>query len=162
MQGEDDIALPVPEQMRVRIFTLAEHAMAAADGRLYISGAGVTNLNMANIPGPITFGLFLVVRLYVPYHDATLPHRVRLRVLDEDARPVGQDPLFDVGNIETGRAPGIRPGDESAINLVLALNGFPVQREGRARVYLEVDGQPLDSLPFRISMTRPTGPPEQG
>jgi hypothetical protein len=153
---DDDVRLPEQDRLRLRLFTLADHAATPPDGKIYIGGAGVHNLNQVNIPGPIMAPLFVVVRLHFPYLEAGDPHRVRIRILDEEMQPIGQDPVIDVANIETGRPPGIRPGDENPINVVLGLTGYPIQREGRARVYLEVDGQPMDSLPLRIARIQPT------
>lgn len=160
----DEPRLPEQERMRLRIFTLADHAANPPDAKLYIGGAGVTNLNQSNIPGPILAPLFIVIRLQVPYLEAGDPHRIVLRMLDGEMQPIGQDPVVAIDNVETGRPAGLRPGDELPINIVVGLTGYPIQREAAVRLYLEVDGTPMDSLPLRITRVQPMAPlpqPEQ-
>jgi hypothetical protein len=115
---------------------------------------------MPNLPGPILSPLSVVIRFHIPYLDATEPHRLRLRMLDEEMQPIGPDPIVEIADLELGRAPGTRPGDENAANLIIGLTGYPIQRnierEIRLRIYLEVDGSELDSLPFKIIRLQPT------
>lgn len=157
---DEEATLPAQDTLRVHIFVLADHAASSTDQKLYINGAGVHGLIMPNLPGSIMTPLSLVIRVHVPYLDATDPHHVRVRILDEDQQPIGPDPIADIQNVELGRAPGTRPGDENAINMVLGLTGFPVQRsverELRTRVYLEFDGRVLDSIPLKL-LRAPTG-----
>ncbi len=152
---DDEIRLPERDRLRVRVFTLADYGATPPDGKLYIGGAGVHQLNLANLPGPIGVPVYLVVRLYVPYLELIDAHHVRIRILDEDEQPIGQDPLLDLPNIETGRAPGTRAGDEGAINIVIGLVGYPItrnfDRELRARIHLEVNEHELDTLPLKIT-----------
>jgi hypothetical protein len=167
---EDDhgeVRLPDRDRVRLRIFTLADHAAAPPDGKLYIGGAGVHSLPMPNVPGPIMAPLFLVVRLFVPYLATGDPHSLRIRILDEDAQPIGPDPVAEFADVETGRAPGTRPGDENVINLVVGLTGFPVERmferEIRVRIHLDVDGNEMDTLPLKIlRIPHPQGSPGGG
>ncbi len=151
----DEIRLPERDRLRVRVFTLADYAATPPDGKLYIGGAGVHQLNLANLPGPLEVPVYLVVRLYVPYLELNDVHHVRIRVLDEDEQPIGLDPLIDIPDLETGRAPGTRAGDEGSLNIVLSLVGYPItrniDREIRTRIHLEVDGRELDTLPLKIS-----------
>src|SRR5947209_7082812 len=107
------------DRIRVRIFTLADHAAGPPDLKLYINGAGVHVVPMPNAPGPIMTPLAVVIRLYIPYAQTTEPHGIIVRILDEDSEPVGPDPIFQAPNVELGRAPGTRAGDENAVNLVL-------------------------------------------
>lgn len=153
MQQIPDVQLPDVERVRIRLFTLADHAATPPDGKFYVSGGGIHNMGMPT-PGPIAAPLFLMIRLAIPYHDTNQPHHLRLRLLDEDRQPVGQDPLVNFENLEVGRAPGTRPGDENSINVVIGLTGYPIERtisrELRCLLHLEFDGQELDTLPLKL------------
>ena len=148
----EEVAQDRPE---VRIFTLADHAATPPDGKLYISGAGVGQMWLPQIPGPLG-PLWLVVRIRVPWHMTSEELPVRVRLLDADRKPVGPDPLFEE-KAEVGRPPGFRPGDESSVNAVLGLQGFPVQAEGTVYFHLLVAGGLLSVLPLKIAR-RPAPP----
>src|SRR2546427_31419 len=82
------------DRVAVRIFTLCDHATVPPDGKIYIHGAGVHQLFVPQIPGPLRT-LFLVVRLSIPWHMLGEPHIVLIRALDLDRRPLGpNDPLI--------------------------------------------------------------------
>ncbi len=137
------------ERIAVRIFTLCDHATVPPDGKVYIHGGGIHQLYVAHMPGALR-ALFLVVRLSVPWHMLGEPHTVRIRALDLDRRPVGpQDPLVTTP-FELGRPPGHRPGDESAINICAELSGLTVDQPMTIRFHLEVDDEPIGSLPLKV------------
>src|SRR5215216_5279804 len=84
-----DLSMDQPlEHVAVRIFTLCDHASVPPDGKIYIHGAGVHQLFVPQIPGPLRT-LFLVVRLSIPWHMLGEPHTVNIRALDLDRQPIG-------------------------------------------------------------------------
>src|SRR5690242_21748173 len=92
------------ERVEIRLFTLCDHATVPPDGKIYIHGAGVQQLFLPLIPGPLR-NLFLVVRLSVPWQMLGEPHTVRIRALDPDRQPVGPtDPLISTP-FELGKPP---------------------------------------------------------
>ncbi len=138
------------DRIEVRIFTLCDHATVPPDGKIYINGAGVNQIYLAQMPGPLR-ALFLVVRLAIPWHMLGEPHSVRLRALDADRNPIGPtDPLLTTP-FELGRPPGHRPGDESAINICAELGGLHVDKPMTVHFHLEVDEEPISSLPLKIT-----------
>jgi hypothetical protein len=138
------------ERVAVRIFTLCDHATVPPDGKVYIHGGGIHQILAAQIPGPLR-ALFLVVRLSIPWHMLGEPHTVRIRALDLDRRPIGPtDPLLTTP-FELGRPPGHRPGDESAINICAELAGLTIEQPMTIRFHLEVDEEPIGSLPLKIA-----------
>ena len=137
------------DRVAVRIFTLCDHAAVPPDGKIYINGAGVQQLFLPQIPGPLRT-LFLVVRLSIPWHMLGEPHTVHIRALDLDRRPVGPaDPLITTP-FELGRPAGHRPGDESAINICAELNGLTIQQPMTLRFHLLVDEETIGSLPLKV------------
>jgi hypothetical protein len=142
------------DELEIRIFTLCDHAALPPDGKLYIHGAGVQQVFLPQLPGPLT-PLFLVVRLSVPLHMIGDPHTLAVRVLDLDRKPIGTtDPVLSVP-FELGKPPGFRPGDDAAANLVAQLTGLPMQEPGTIRFHLSVDDQPLTSLPLKVQQLPP-------
>lgn len=137
------------EQVAVRIFTLCDHATVPPDGKLYMHGAGIHQLYVAQIPGPLR-ALFLVVRLSIPWHMLGEPHTVTIRALDLDRNAVGPiDPLVSMP-FELGRPPGHRPGDESAINICAELSNLTIDAPMTLRFHLTVDDAPIGSLPLKV------------
>jgi hypothetical protein len=137
------------ERVAIRIFTLCDHATVTADGKIYIHGAGVSQLYVPQLPGPIR-NLWLVVRLSIPWHMLGEPHAVRIRALDLDRNPVGPtDPLITTP-FELGKPPGHRPGDESAINICAELSGLALQQAMTLRFHLLVDDTTEGSLPLKV------------
>src|SRR5258708_6220182 len=147
------------ERIAVRIFTLCDHASVPPDGKVYINGGGVNQLFVPQLPGPIR-GLWLVVRLSIPWHMLGEPHTVHIRALDLDRNPVGPtDPLITTP-FELGKPAGHRPGDEPAINICAELNGLTIQQPMTLRFHLLVDEETIGSLPLKVlQMPVPGGTP---
>jgi hypothetical protein len=152
----DEAPEQLTDRVAVRIFTLCDHAAVPPDGKIYINGAGVQQLFLPQIPGPLRT-LFLVVRLSIPWHMLGEPHTVRIRGLDLDRVAIGPtDPLITTP-FELGKPAGLRPGDESAINICAELSGLPIQQPMTLRFHLLVDDETIGSLPLKVSQIPPQG-----
>ena len=150
----DDAADQLREPVAIRIFTLCDHATVPPDGKVYIHGGGVNQVFVPHIPGPVRT-LWLVVRLFIPWHMLGEPHTVKIRALDLDRNPVGPtDPLLTTP-FELGKPPGHRPGDESAINLCAELSSLSVQQPMTMRFHLIVDDETIGSLPLKVAQMPP-------
>ena|SRR3712207_2376658 len=138
------------DRLEVRIFTIADHAVFAPDGKLYMNGGGIEIMRVQQLPGPLGPSS-LALRLRFPWNATSETHRIVVRALDADRKPVGPDPVLEA-RAEVGRAPGQRPGDEIGVNLAVALTGLPVQIPDGGTVYfhLSVDDQPLSILPLKL------------
>lgn len=74
----------LPDQAIIaRIFALADYAVVAPDGKLYISGANIQTMWLPQFPG-VAGQLFIALLLGVPWSVASEPHHVVIRALDED------------------------------------------------------------------------------
>ncbi len=136
------------EQLVVRIFALADHAAVPPDGKLYINGGGVDQMFIPVLPGALG-PLSLAIRVRVPWHLTSEPLTLIIRALDADRKPLGPDPIVSA-EVEVGRAPGVRAGDEVAVNLAIPLTGFPVQTEGTIYFHLQVADKALAMLPLKV------------
>ena len=140
---------PLQDAVAIRIFTLCDHATVPPDGKLYIHGAGVHQLYLPTLPGPLRT-LFLVVRLSIPWQMLGEPHTVKIRALDPDRNTIGpSDPLITTP-FELGKPAGHRPGDESAMNLCAELSGLQIPRAMTVHFHLLVDDDEVSSLPLKV------------
>jgi Family of unknown function (DUF6941) len=149
---EDAPGAAIPgEHPEVRMFVVADHAATAPDGKLYLNGAGVDQVLVAESARRLPTPLYLAIRIRVPWHMTSETLRLRVRALDADRRPFGPDPLVD-GQMEVGRAPGARPGDELAFNVAVQVSGMPVPEAGPIHFHLELAGHVLAVLPLKINV----------
>jgi hypothetical protein len=136
------------DRFEVLIFTLADHAVTAPDGKLYMNGGGVDILRQPTIPGQMQ-ALSLVMRIRVPWGMTSQPIAFEVLVLDADRNPINPGPLTG-GQFEVGRNPGQRPGDELATMEAFTFQGLPIEREGTIYFHLSVDGEERAIIPLKI------------
>jgi hypothetical protein len=143
------------ERPEVRMFVIADHAVLAPDGKLYLNGAGIDQVWIPAVPGHLPTPLYIAVRIRVPWHLTSESLHLRIRGLDADRVPFGPDPLVD-GQMEVGRPPGARAGDEIAVSLAVPIAGLAVPQAGTVHFHLELADQVLGILPLKINV-RPSG-----
>ncbi len=136
--------------MQVDYMVLAD-AATAAQGKLYIHGAGWDSLFAASFP--VTHpAMSVAIRLRVPWHDTNQPHHLELDVVNEDGQSImGTPPGPFQGNINVGRPPHLTQGDDQVVPLALNLNGLIFQQPGAYAVILRIDGMEAFRSPFRVA-----------
>jgi hypothetical protein len=94
---------------------LCDAAQVDPAGKVHILGAGWTVVSVAR--GTPVLAHAVVAIVHVPWNETHEPHRLRLRLEDEDGRPVmigpAPDqlaPLIHEQQIEVGRPPGAPEG----------------------------------------------------
>lgn len=134
---------------------LCDHA-AVADGKLYIHGAGWTQIN----PAPSSFGIAVIVG--IPWDRTNVTLKINLRLETEDGHPVVQgdllgeaeSPVEFEAELEVGRPPGLKHG--TTINFPLAVQhpGLPLAADTGYTWRLTIDEEQREdwTLNFR---TRP-------
>ena len=147
---------------------LCDHA-EALEGKLFINGAAINLLFVGpQPPHVVAFSVAAVVQ--VPYNATNEPHTIVVRVLDEDGRPVlpwvpdGAPPPSPVEMQTTftvGRPPILPPGEAQTVPVAFNLQSLPLGHVGAYAVAIEVDGEPVRQLPFRL-MTPPQSQPGAG
>jgi Family of unknown function (DUF6941) len=140
-------------------------SVVVAEGKLYAQGAGWNMINVNELPAQhdrIGIGLIITV----PYTETNQEHAFSLHLETEDGErlslgdaPPGMDtPDGRMRRIEgvfnMGRPPTLVAGDEQAIPLAINLNGLPFEAAGRYTFVVEVDGQEVKRLPFRVQPMR--------
>lgn len=136
-------------------------SVAVAEGKLYIHGGGWNRIMVGSLPARHDrIGIGLLLRA-----DGTVrgPHRFELRVLDPDDREL------TLGADGGARRPGGEVtlqgglgGEEIAIPLAINLDGMVLERPGRYRLIVSVDGDDRLTLGFTVQLRTGTAAPVSG
>ena len=138
---------------------LCDH-VETAEGKLFINGAAISTLWVAPAP-PHVVNLGIAAVAHVPYTETDRQHVVRVTVVDEDGEPVAPwspdelpdaPPIEIVGEFSVGRPPALAPGESQAVPLAFQVNSLPMPRVGLCSVVVEVDGDEVRRLPFRVAV----------
>lgn len=139
--------------MRLDTFLLADHAVAAADGKIYINGAGVTRLDTPGVPFVVPV-LSVVLRFSVTPDDVG-DHRIELQLTN----PLGQE-LFPKGpSLITVQPPGTdrHPDEEMHAQAVFVLGGIPILAEGTHTLTVRLDGRTVKKFKLPVVVGNPPG-----
>jgi hypothetical protein len=137
------------DQMQVDFLVLAD-AATAAEGKLYIHGAGWDTLFAASFPVQHPL-LAAAVRLRVPWTATNQPHSLELDVIDEDGASILPDPPGVLrGEINVGRPPNLEVGQDQVMPLTFSIRGLTFERAGGNSVVFRIDGSEEARSPFRV------------
>ncbi len=120
-------------------------AAQTAEGKLYILGAGWSNMP-ANFPTDMS----LAIKLTIPWNMANEPAGLRASLVNADEQVVdfGVGPVELETEVEVGRPPGMKRG--SPLDVSMAFN-FPGVRlmPGDYAWKLDIDGEEKARIPMR-------------
>ncbi len=130
-------------------------AAQAVGGKLYILGGGWS---------VIPTGLASAIGLYlqVPWDQASVPHTLRLELLDLDGHPVLNEeavPISIEAQFETGRPAGVKPGTPLDFTMAVNVPALPLEPENRYEWRLSIDGHADDAWRLPFSTRSPVAPP---
>jgi hypothetical protein len=144
-------------------------SVVVAEGKLYAQGAGWNTINVQSLPAAHDrIGIGLIID--VPYTETNTEHQFSLHLEGEDGE---QLPIADApSGVETpdgklrriegvfnmGRPPTLVAGDDQLIPLAINLNGLPFTSAGRYTFVLQVDGEEVKRLSFRVQQLPRFGP----
>jgi hypothetical protein len=132
-----DVAGKFAEKPHIAFVMVADHA-EAANGKLYINGGGVTDLQrpvvVGQAPPPTAFSIALSV--YIPWGETNRPIPLKVTIEDED----GKKPFPDFTMpLVAGRPPQMPVGQgqyfHSGVQLVV-----PFPKPGGYRAVVTIDG----------------------
>lgn len=139
--------------MEIGFLLLCDHS-EAVNGKLYLTGGGWNVLRLPDLPHEWSFSIGLGID--VAYHETNDPHELVVSVQDPDGVELGEGLT---ANFETGRPPGLPPGQEQRLVMSIAAtatfnvpgpHAAIVQVDGeelaRTRFYLMEDGGPAVEL----------------
>ncbi len=151
----------VAQELAAEAF-LADSVVVTADGKLYVQGGAWNVLSTPVLPyRHPRIGIAMILR--VPYEMATpepVTFSVRLEDADGSEVPIGDAPpgvntpdgkLRRIGGqFVVGRPPGIQQGDEQLVPVALNGDGLVFAKAGIYRFVLEINGQDVKSMRFRV------------
>jgi len=142
-----------------------------ADGKLYVSGAGVGIVNTAVAEPPLGVNLALAVVVTIPWNSTNQPHVMTVELVSDqgsvgpceripigDMLPPNHDPS-DMGKLvahfNAGRSPTMEPGEDSLMPVAVPLYGLALPRPGGYFFSICVDGEEADRVSFRVQVVNP-------
>jgi hypothetical protein len=139
--------------LTLKVSLMLADAAHAVGGKLYILGGGWSVLT-----GPAAYAI--VLKIDVPWSDATDTHNLRLELLDADGQPVlgpdGETPMATIeGTVSTGIPAGVKRG--TPLDAVTAIPVPPLPLEpGRYEWRLTINGKGHED--WRLPFTRANPP----
>lgn len=143
---------------------LCNHA-EAQNNLLYVSGGGIDRAFVPpNIPGPWNINLAIGINISVPWDETNMEHMLTVDLVDFDFHPVlvpnGPDttaPVHVEAKFNVGRPPMLETGESQSVSLAINLPSLPIPAIGNYSFVIEVDGQELRRLSYRV-VTGSVGP----
>jgi hypothetical protein len=134
----------------------ANHAEIAPNGLLYISGGAWDTINVnEELPSTLpqaesgavaVFQGALVLRLLFHRTETGRIHEFAITMMDEDGGTVARAE----GQVDLATETDHPPGWDQGVNLAVPFTGLSLPKFGLYRASVQVDGQHLDDLPFRV------------
>jgi hypothetical protein len=134
--------------VRADYLVLAD-AVAAAEGKLYIHGAGWDTIYVLSFPAQHpTLGV--AARLRVPWEATNQQHLLEIDVVisGEDGNSILPEPLRT--HIDVGRPANLAPGSDQLLPIALSFANLQFREPGSYAVVLRTDGRVLTSSTFHV------------
>lgn len=121
--------------MRAQVL-LCDYAQVA-DGKLFITGGGISRITGLGLPP----GFTVAALIQIPWNETNRPVPFTLDLVDQDSQPVTDPMGLEIrvsGNIEVGRPPGLEQGIPIEHPMAITASGIPLP-PGRYtwRLYLD-------------------------
>jgi hypothetical protein len=139
--------------MELSTFVIADHA-EAVNGKLYLVGGAWNRISATALP-VVHHHLSVAVVLHVPWEAANQHHQIELRLVDADGQAMIPEPIH--GQLETGRPPHLRTGDEQMVVLCFNLNSLRFESAGTYEFRFLVDGAEMGQLSFQVALVDTSG-----
>jgi hypothetical protein len=136
-------------------------SVVAAEGKLYVQGAGWNAIFTPTVPFRQN-RLGVGVLIEVPYTATNQMHNLVLKIVDADENSI---PIADAppgvetpdgkihelkGQFTVGRPPLLPPGDEQMVPIALNIEGLEFKEPGRYSVVISISGTEMKRLPIRV------------
>ena len=129
------------EQVEIDFLLLADRA-EVLNGKLYMMGGAWDRRHIRDIGSPVS--LTIVIGVLVPWNLTNEPHRLRIRVEDEDGSPL---PPEVEATVNVGRPVNATQGQSFRATAVIN-NRWALPRFGTYRVVASVVGQSEKRVAF--------------
>ena len=125
-------------------FALLSDYSEAVNGKLYMTGGGWNVLRLPELPHEWSFHIGLGID--VAWHETNDPHELVVNVQDPDGVELGEGLT---ANFETGRPPGLPPGQEQRLVMSIAATATFATPGPHAAVVI-VNGEELGRARFYL------------
>ncbi len=114
------------------------------DGLVFLMGGGIDTVNSPTEPGVLN--ATLVIRLLLHKMETGRPHRLELRIADEDGHELGKVQT----ELVVPENPDIPIGWDHTAMFALNIRGMPMQKYGRYSIDIIADDNHLRTLNLRL------------
>ncbi len=128
-------------------FLILTDASEAVNGKLYAIGGGWNMLRFPQLPQDLQFGIAFGID--VSWDETNRRHAINLRIEDPDGEALGDEFTLD---FETGRPPGLVPGQDQRIVLSLAAK-VSFEKAGPHAVVMSSGGEEIGRSRFYVLET---------
>ncbi len=138
--------------MKVALLTLADHAVAADDGRIYMIGGGIDRLAASTFPAVVPH-LSLAVKFLLTKADRSLEHSVQARLLSPAGNPIIAPMGLLIPAIDPTTVPEVNPGEETPYQFVYNIRDVRLETVGQYSFSVEFDSRELGPLNLHIEQS---------
>ena len=142
-------------------------SVVAAEGKLYVQGAGWNMVQTASLPTRHSrIGIGVIIR--VPYTATNQLHKLEIRFEDSDGNkmPLGEagpesegDKIYAIGGeFNVGRPPVLLPGEDQIVPIAINVDGLVFDKPDSYSFLISIDGVVIKRLPMRVMQLPQTGP----
>jgi hypothetical protein len=140
--------------VKVALLTLADHAIAADDGRIYMIGGGIDRLGAAAFPAQVPH-LSLAVKFLLTPEERSQEHSVQVRLMNPAGHPIMAPmglliPTSDVGG---GQGSVVSPQIETPYQFVYNMRDIRFEAPGAYWFSVELDNRELGPLTLRLEVS---------
>jgi hypothetical protein len=137
--------------MNIDYVVLAD-AASAAEGKLYIHGAGWDTIQSVQFPA-IHHAIAVAMRVRIAWHETNQPHSLQVDLVDADEQSLLPAPFRS--DVNVGRPPGLELGDDQVLPLVVNFVNISFAKPGAYVIKVLADDEVAWRSPFTVKVVAP-------
>jgi tetratricopeptide (TPR) repeat protein len=140
--------------MRVAILTLADHAVAADDGRIYMIGGGIDRLAAGVFPAVVPH-LSLAVKFLMSPEERSQEHSVQVRLMDPAGHPIMAPMGLLIPTSDQAGSPASKESTqvETPYQFVYNMRDLRFEAQGAYWFSVELDSRELGPLALHLEQS---------
>lgn len=147
---------------------LCDHAQVTNDGKLFVSGAGISRLGLFSAEPPHAVNFALALMTTIEWQETNHPHKMTIElILDQGGEhgaervplpsqlPPGasaQDAGIIFAEFNAGRPPNMSAGEQTLMPVALPFPAFPLPAPGSYFFTIKIDGTETARVSFRADV----------
>ena len=128
-------------------YVLLADAASAADGKLYIHGAGWDTIQAVQFPA-VHNSIAVAMRIRIAWHETNQPHSLQVDLVDADEQSLLPAPFRSDVNI--GRPPTLATGDDQVLPFVVNFVNISFAQPGTYVMKVSADDEVAWRSPFTV------------